>query len=308
MRQVERERGLRKGTILQKAYRIKKTISTSELSNVYVVYHMKSKRTLILKEFFPQSLAMRDLDHVKVMCRMPSLKSKFEMLLESFWQEASLHKELKHANIIGYIDHFAENGTGYLVVDYCKGKTLDEYVFAQAELDVGAFLHQTVLPLFDGLDYLHKKGIIHRDIKPKNILVTEAGQPVLIDFGSAIYFVSDEPKPIVTTEGYSPLEFYSGLSKQGVVSDIYSLAATLYYCLTKERPVDVALRVIEDHLPSLRTINPEVPLLLANVIMWGLAVDSKKRCPTLKLFATAIRAEHLLWKGKTRFSLRKLPH
>lgn len=300
MRQVERERGLKKGTILQKAYRIKKTISTSELSNVYVVYHLKSKKMLILKEFFPQALAMRDLDYVKVICRRPSLKNKFEGLLDSFWQEASLHKELSHTNIIGYVDHFAENGTGYLVVDYCKGKTLDEYVLAQNELDLGTFLHHTVLPLFDGLDYLHKKGII--DIKPKNILVTEAGQPVLIDFGSAIYFVSDEPKPIVTTEGYSPLEFYSGQSRQGVVSDIYSLAATLYYCLTKERPVDVAARVIEDTLPSIRTRNPAVPLLLANVIMWGLAVDSKKRCPTLKLFATAIRAEHLIWKGKALFS------
>lgn len=307
MRQVERERGLKKGTILQKAYRIKKTISTSELSNVYVVYHVKSKRTLILKEFFPQSLAMRDMDHVKVICRRLLLQSKFEQLLDSFWQEASLHQELSHEHIIGYIDHFADNGTGYLVVDYCKGKTLDEYVFNQEQLDIGAFLHQTVLPLFDGLDYLHKKGIIHRDIKPKNIMITEEGKPVLIDFGSAIYFEKDAPKPIVTTEGYSPLEFYSGQSRQGVVSDIYSLAATLYYCLTKERPVDVAARVIEDHLPSIRTINPNVPLLLANVIMWGLAVDSKKRCPTLGLFATAIRAEHLVWEGKRRLTLRKLP-
>ena len=291
---------LKKGTILRGAYRIKKTVSTSELSHVYLVYHMAAKKTRIVKEFFPRALAMRDLDNRSVICRKPSSKARFQSLLESFWQEAAILQELRHEHIVPYVDHFAENGTGYLVVEYCKGKTLDQFVQEQGELDAAAFMQTTVLPLLASLDYIHKQGIIHRDIKPQNIVMTDEGKPMLIDFGSAIRFAADAPRQIVTTEGYSPLEFYSSQSRQGVFSDVYSLSATLYFCLTRHRPADVATRVIEDRLPSVRELNPTVPRLIAIVIAWGMAVEAKKRCPSLRVLAAAVRAEHLWRAGKAR--------
>lgn len=302
-RLMDKERCLKKGTILQGVYRIKKAIATSELSNVYVVYQMRAKKTRILKEFFPRSLAMRDLDHRSVICRTPSAKGRFATLLESFWQEAAILQELHHEHIASYVDHFAENGTAYLVIELCKGKTLDQYMQKQQELEVGSFLRTIVLPLISGLDYLHKQGIIHRDIKPQNIIVTDEGKPMLIDFGSAVRIDTHEPRQIVTTEGYSPLEFYSGKSRQGVFSDVYSLSATLYFCLTGQRPADVAARVIEDRLPSVRELNAAVPRLLSNVISWGMAVEAKKRCPSLRVLEAAVRAEHLLQKGKLRLPL-----
>lgn len=119
---------LQVGTVLYGSYRIEELTSSSELSHVYLCSHLEKVEHYIIKEFFPRSLAIRDLDNKTMLCRRPSMKAMFEQMKESFAKEAFILKDLSHPHIVQYIDYFQENGTSYLVMQYCQGLTLDQFI------------------------------------------------------------------------------------------------------------------------------------------------------------------------------------
>ena len=280
--------------VLNDTYKIKEVIATSKLSFVYIAENIDEGNQLIIKEFFPNDIALRDLDNKTVVNRLPSTKQKFEDLKGIFLNEACILQQINHHNIVKYIDHFEENESIYIIMEYYEGKLLDQYleddpINNRARLYTGVFL-----PLIDAISYLHKKGILHRDIKPNNIMIDSEGNPYLLDFGSAIYYKTAEDYQIFTSSGYSPLEQYSNISEQGVYTDIYSLAATFYFSLTNVIPPDVSQRLIEDKIGDVRTYNKNVSILLSKTIMWGMTVQAKKRCSSLKYMKLVITIENIV--------------
>lgn len=185
-------------------------------------------------------------------------------------------KELVNGNIVQYYDYFEANGSAYIIMAYCEGQLLDQYIRENQEIYSADFLRKTLIPLLSAVKYIHKNGIIHRDIKPSNIMIDEEGIPRILDFGSAVYYKKDEGHAIVTTTSYSPLELHSASSKQGIPTDIYSLAAIFYYSLSGVAPLDMSQRLIEDGMKSVRKHNPKVSPIMSGIIMWGLAVQPKK--------------------------------
>ncbi|WP_139488175.1 serine/threonine protein kinase [Brevibacillus dissolubilis] len=291
------ETSLPKGTILQQEYRIRRAISWTELSVGYIVYHQTSRTYLFLKEFFPASLAIRDLDHKGVLCRMPSTKKQFQELKQSFLSEAEILREVRHKHIVRYVDHFEENGTSYIVTEYCRGRTLDKVIHNNHKRWPFSLL--SVGPLIDALEHLHKRGIIHRDIKPQNIMVNHKGELKLFDFGSAIHFSNQTNQRIFTSIGYSPLELYSATSQQGPHSDLYSLCAVLYFCLCGKAPLDVSQRLIEDEIEPIQSCaNRNVNPLLASLIMRGLTVSAARRRFSLRFLQAALSLERFFLKDK----------
>jgi len=280
--------------VLNDTYKIKEVIATSKLSFVYIAENIDEGNQLIIKEFYPNDIALRDLDNKTVVNRLPSTKQKFEDLKGIFLNEACILQQINHHNIVKYIDHFEENESIYIIMEYYEGKLLDQYleddpINNRARLYTGVFL-----PLIDAISYLHKKGILHRDIKPNNIMIDSEGNPYLLDFGSAIYYKTAEDYQIFTSSGYSPLEQYSNISEQGVYTDIYSLAATFYFSLTNVIPPDVSQRLIEDKIGDVRTYNKNVSILLSKTIMWGMTVQAKKRCSSLKYMKLVITIENIV--------------
>lgn len=289
---------LPKKTVLKGKYEIKRKLAAGNFSIVYIGRELVNGSPCIIKEFFPHQLALRDLDRNNVVCRWPSLKACYLKSRNHFFQEAEILKGFHHRNIIRYIDHFSENNTGYIITAYCKGKTLDQYIENERDISITAFLKNIMVPLIDVMRELHKQGIIHRDIKPNNIMIDEEGQPVIIDFGSAVYYRSCESKQIFVTPGFSPLEFYAENAKQGRYSDIYSCAATLYYYLCGKAPKAVSERVIEDRIEDIRNYNSIISKAFSHMVMKNLSLDYRKRNSSLYFLRCSVYLEYLLLKMK----------
>ena len=300
MQTTSAELSLPINNLLNNTYSIKRLLATSKLSFVYIAEYISTGEEFIIKEFFPLEIALRDLDNKSVINRLPSTKEKFQELKERFLGEACMLQQLNHQHIVKYRHHFFENGSIYIVTDYYEGVLLEQYI-QRFSLSERHLLYQDIfLPLIDAITYLHNKGIIHRDIKPSNIMIDAKGQPHLLDFGSAVYYKTVTKYPIFTSPGYSPLEQYSMKGEQGIYTDIYSLMATLYYALTNKIPVDVSQRLIEDKIANVRKYNPKVSIFMSFTIMWGLQIETKKRCSSLKFIKNMIAIE-LKFKCKKNY-------
>lgn len=231
---------------------------------------------MVIKEYFPSEYVQRDLDHKKIVCRSVLYKNRYEEKKDVFLKEGIVLKKLKHKNIIKCFDYFKENNTAYIVLEFYDGVTLDTYLNNEKRGLNDYDLYNIYMPIIDAVNYVHSKKYIHRDIKPNNIMVKNNGIPILIDFGSVSYNKKRTERPISYTEGFSPIELYSKVSNQGKYTDVYSLAATLYYLIEKEAPLDVTKRLFNDKF--LRGIkNKKYDIILEKIIIKNLNLDYKKR-------------------------------
>ena len=195
-----------------------------------------------------------------------------------FQHEARLLGSLHHPNLPGVSDAFSERGRSYLVMDFIDGKTLLQLLkeFGGRPLAVEQVLHYA-RQLCDVLSYLHSKRppIIFRDVKPSNIMITANGRVFLIDFGIARIFKEGQEQDTVFlgSPGYAPPEQH-GTSQTNPRSDLYSLGATLYYCLTGNDPYYAKDRFF---FPPIRQTNPQVPMELDQLIQRMVALDERQR-------------------------------
>ena len=204
---------------------------------------------------------------------------------QQFQIEANILAVLSHPNLPRVGDHFTESsGAQYLVMDYFEGQNLEEIVQqcgALAEKDALAWMAQ----IFDAVKYLHANRIIHRDIKPQNIIITPQGKAVLVDFGIAKIHVTGSPTMSgarsLGSPGFAPPEQYSGGTDER--SDVYALGATLYFLLTACVPQDAPSRAAGTLLTPPRTINSAILPNTDAVITAAMHLNASQRyafiCP-----------------------------
>jgi formylglycine-generating enzyme required for sulfatase activity/serine/threonine protein kinase len=211
-------------------------------------------RQVVIKENLPVQFCFRDTHSLTVAPRHTHGEDpeNFRWSLENFSKEAAMLASLDHPGIVRVLRSFQAFGTAYFVMPFVEGVALDELAKSRQEK---AFTEDELRGLLervlDALIHLHDRGIYHRDIKPGNILITNEGIPVLIDFGSARQRLSERSMTVVESAGYTPFEQLQSRGNVGPWSDLYALGGTIEKSITGETPPKAMDRMRRD---------PRIPL------------------------------------------------
>ncbi len=278
-------------TVLNKRYIIKKKLS--DRTNFSIPYLAEDKlrdRKVVIKEFFPTDLVLRELDGKTVTLKNRYIKNKFKEQKKTFARETRIISKFKSEDIVKCYSYFIENKTCYIVLKYYPGPTLQEYLKNQ-EIDFIEFVNEIFFPLLEAVELIHQQNYIHGDLKPENIVIYN-GKPVILDFGSAINYKKEKKRNIFISPGYSPLEFYSTNSKKGPFSDIYSLSAILYYFFTNKIVLEAKDRLFAKKIKDIRLINPKISDYLNSFILRNLSLKPARRDRNISSYRRKILIEY----------------
>lgn len=270
---------LEPGTVLQDRYIVGKVLGHGGFGVTYIGFDMMLGRAIAVKEYFPGSFATRVVGTRRLTVYSGAAQEEFHRGLESFVSEAKkLARFTDIPQIVGIYDCIMENGTGYIIMELLEGRTVKEI-----QADRGCFDYEEavdiILPVLDGLIAVHRAGIIHRDISPDNIMITEEGKVKLLDFGAARHTVNAHSLSlsVILKPGYAPEEQYRSNGDQGPWTDVYGVGATLYRMITGLRPDEALERVMDDKLKSPSQLGFFVPEYAERALMQSLAVRKDYR-------------------------------
>ena len=256
---------LSKGQKINDRYEIIKTIGEGGMANVYLANDTILDRKVAIK------VLRGDL-------------SNDEKFIRRFKREALSVSNLSHPNIVEVYDVGEEDGNYYIVMEYSEGKTLKQLLQKRGALTLNEVI-DIMTQLTDGLAHAHEAYIIHRDIKPQNIMIEDNGLVKITDFGIAMALNSTQltqTNSVMGSVHYLPPEQANGKGST-VKSDIYSLGILMYELLTGSVPfkgdtaVEIALKHMKEKIPSIRKQNPTIPQSVENIVLKATAKNPKNR-------------------------------
>ena len=261
---------LSRGQKINDRYEIIKTIGEGGMANVYLANDTILDRKVAIK------VLRGDL-------------SNDEKFIRRFKREALSVSNLSHPNIVEVYDVGEEDGNYYIVMEYIDGKTLKQLLQKRGALTLTEVI-DIMCQLTDGLAHAHEAYIIHRDIKPQNIMIEDNGLVKITDFGIAMALNSTQltqTNSVMGSVHYLPPEQANGKGST-VKSDIYSLGILMYELLTGSVPfkgdtaVEIALKHMKEKIPSIRKQNPTIPQSVENIVLKATAKNPKNRYDTVR--------------------------
>lgn len=261
---------LSKGQKINDRYEIIKTIGEGGMANVYLANDLILDRKVAIK------VLRGDL-------------SNDEKFIRRFKREALSVSNLSHPNIVEVYDVGEEDGNYYIVMEYIEGKTLKQLLQKRGALTLPEVI-DIMTQLADGLAHAHEAYIIHRDIKPQNIMIEDNGLIKITDFGIAMALNSTQltqTNSVMGSVHYLPPEQANGKGST-IKSDIYSLGILMYELLAGSVPfkgdtaVEIALKHMKEKLPSIRKQNPTIPQSIENIVLKATAKNPKNRYDSVR--------------------------
>ena len=232
------------GTVLAERYLVGKVVGYGGFGVTYIAWDEVLQQRVAIKEYLPSEFATRAPGQSQVTVFTGDKAQQFADGMGKFIDEAKrLAKFQNEPGIVRIYDSFEANNTAYIVMEFLDGETLAAYLKREGKIPVEQAI-QMLTPVIQSLEVVHKAGIIHRDIAPDNIFLTEDKQVKLIDFGAARYATTSHSRSltVIIKSGYSPEEQYRSRGEQGPHTDVYALAAVLYNMITGVTPPDALER------------------------------------------------------------------
>ena len=272
---------LKPGTILDGKYLVGEMLGQGGFGITYIGFDLLLEQKIAIKEYFPMSTGMvsREGRSTVVWSDAVMQKSGVEKGFDSFLKEARKMAKLRSIpSVVGVNSVFIQNETAYIVMDFIEGETLLKKLQREGPMDYGTCV-SLMTPIMQALSEVHKHGIIHRDISPDNIMVQNDGRLILLDLGAAKDLDIQgkdgnmQSSQMVAKQGFSPVEQYGRDGKIGSWTDVYAMAATIYYCCTGVLPPSATDRMIEDTL----TCRPRLTKEEFDVLAFCMNVLPQKR-------------------------------
>ena len=258
-----------KGELIDNRYEILKSIGEGGMANVYLAWDTILEREVAVK------ILRGDL-------------SDDEKFIRRFQREANSASSLRHPNVVEMYDVGEDQGRYFIVMEYVAGRTLKGLIKKRGALNLSEAI-DIMLQLTSGIACAHDSYIIHRDIKPQNVMILEDGRVKITDFGIAMALNNNEltqTNSVMGSVHYLPPEQASG-SGSTVKSDIYSLGILMFELLTGKVPfrgenaVEIAIKHMKEPIPSVCSINPAIPQSVENIILKSCAKNPKNRYETV---------------------------
>lgn len=203
------------------SYEIRVLLGQGGGGSCYLAYDCQLEREVVLKEHFPSSLCMRMPDTAEV---LPIDEVAYKHSLSCFCREARILAGLNHPAVVKVYDIFRACGTAYMVMEYVAGDSLEQWL--PEHVHDTAAVEDSLVRLLEALEYIHAHDVLHRDVKPSNIIMRDGQFPVLIDFGAALLGTPDHTCTLVGSPGFAPPEQFQPCGEIGPWSDLYALAHT----------------------------------------------------------------------------------
>jgi len=256
-------------------------------SIVYLAWDHSLERQVALKEYMPSSLASRS-GGTRVYPRSERYRDTFDVGLKSFINEGKLLAQFDHPSLVKVYRFWEAHGTAYMVMPYYEGLTLKDTVRAMSQPPDEAWLRGLLEPLMAALSVVHQAQCFHRDIAPDNvIMLAGSGKPLLLDFGAARRVIGDKTQAltVILKPGFAPIEQYAEDStmRQGAWTDVYALAAVIYWAVTGKTPPTSVGRVLNDsYVPLAHSAAGRYSAHFLAAVDRALVVLPERRTPSIE--------------------------
>ncbi len=275
-------------TILNNRYIVGKLLRYNGEGATYIGYDNVTNKKVEVREFFPDTLCTR-VPGSNLVSINPRKLVQYKNLMSEF---SELHKSLMKMRTLSHIclvyEVFNENNTSYIVSEFVEGITLKHYLQDNSGVISWLDVKKLFPPIFTTLSLLHNSGIIHRGLSLDTIYYTNTGDFKISGFCTVAARTSDSDIAPELFAGYAAPEQYSSDSWQGTWTDVYSISAILYRCLSGCMPTESVSRIGNDSLVEPSQINSRIPENISKVIMNGLKVNHKARIQTITELVTRL--------------------
>lgn len=288
-------------TVLNNRFLVGRVISEGKFSITYLAYNLRARQKLIIKEFYPRDIARRNVGNPNLILSDLKNESDFNFGLGKFIEEGMALEKIKYLpGLARGQGSVRANGTAYQLTEFIEGPHLQEYLAGKGGQVSFHHLVRILTPVMVALEKAHEHHVLHHDIYPENIIVGRDGLGTLVDFTATRFELAQKWNMLssLSRPGYSPPEFYSEAPHVGPWSDIYSLAATMFFALTGQAPTAAADRLRKKPLPPPHEFGADITGETETVLLKALSLNPRERFQTMKAFKEGILESWYAWERK----------